>query len=212
MLQYRCSLFAEQKARTSLPPPVPLLPTSSRLRVQQQQKIKVIAALALGHFPLSTGAASTDRMFDLIQAITEDPIPALSPQAFSPELCDFVDLMLRRDPAERPTAPELLKHPFLIENHDQGCHIQSLVDMVKVAPATLPEVGCWARARERERELVLAFDRVFSRASCPFLACVCVCVLVSLWLGTDHARTGWLTKSRAHRSRCETDNCSGRPR
>ncbi|CAN0344584.1 unnamed protein product, partial [Ectocarpus sp. 12 AP-2014] len=82
----------------------------------------VIAALALGHFPLSTGAASTDRMFDLIQAITEDPIPALSPQAFSPELCDFVDLMLRRDPAERPTAPELLKHPFLVENHDQGCH------------------------------------------------------------------------------------------
>ncbi|CAM9465215.1 unnamed protein product, partial [Ectocarpus sp. 12 AP-2014] len=100
----------------------------------------VIAALALGHFPLSTGAASTDRMFDLIQAITEDPIPALSPLAFSPELCDFVDLMLRRDPAERPTAPELLKHPFFVENHDQGCHIQSLVDMVKVAPATLPEV------------------------------------------------------------------------
>ncbi|CAM9883050.1 unnamed protein product, partial [Ectocarpus fasciculatus] len=100
----------------------------------------VIAALALGHFPLSTGAVSTDRMFDLIQAITEDPIPALSPQAFSPELCGFVDLMLRRDPAERPTAPELLKHPFLVENHDQGCHIRSLVDMVKVAPATLPEV------------------------------------------------------------------------
>lgn len=118
---------------------------------------------------MSTGAASTDRMFDLIQAITEDPIPALSPQAFSPELCGFVDLMLRRDPAERPTAPELLKHPFLVENHDQGCHVQSLVDMVKVAPATLPEVGCWADVRFAGRPF---YDTAITERYISVLSCV----------------------------------------
>lgn len=97
---------------------------------------KVTAALALGQFPLSTSNTSTDHMFEMIQAITEDPIPALSPQLFSPELCDFVELMLRRDPAERPCAKKLLQHPFL-QLH-QGC--DDLVDMVQVAPATRPEV------------------------------------------------------------------------
>lgn len=94
----------------------------------------MIAALALGHFPLST--SSTGAIFELMQAISEDPIPALSPVIFSPELCNFVELMLRRDPDERPTAPKLLSHPFLLLH--QGC--DDLVDMVQVAPATPVEV------------------------------------------------------------------------
>lgn len=76
-------------------------------------------------------------MFEMIQAITEDPIPALPPHLFSPELCDFVELMLRRDPTERPKAAKLLQHPFL-QLH-QGCD-GDLVDMVRVSPATRPEV------------------------------------------------------------------------
>lgn len=75
-------------------------------------------------------------MFDLIQAITIDPIPALSPQAFSLELCDFVELMLQRDPAGRPTAPKLLEHPFLQLHRGSD----DLVDMVQVAPANKAEV------------------------------------------------------------------------
>lgn len=97
---------------------------------------KVTAALALGQFPLSTSNTSTDHMFEIIQAITEDPIPALPPHLFSPELCDFVELMLRRDPAERPSAAKLLQHPFLQLHQD----CDDLVDMVQVAPATRPEV------------------------------------------------------------------------
>ncbi|CAM9159342.1 unnamed protein product, partial [Laminaria digitata] len=89
----------------------------------------VIAALALGRFPLSTNSTSTDHMFDLIQAITEDPVPALSPQSFSPELCDLVELMLRRDPGERPTAVKLLTHPFLQRHHDLDS--VALANMVK---------------------------------------------------------------------------------
>lgn len=125
------------------PPP----PPNARLPADRRQSVttspKVTAALALGQFPLSTSNTSTDHMFEMIQAITEDPIPALPAHLFSTELCDFVHLMLRRDPAERPTADKLLQHPFL-QLH-QGC--DDLVDMVHVAPATRPEVRAPARLR-----------------------------------------------------------------
>lgn len=93
---------------------------------------QVIAALALGRFPLATRGG----YFEVLKAITEDPVPALSPESFSKELCGFVELMLRRDPAERPNARTLLGHPFLMMH--KGCH--KLVGMVKVAPATGVEV------------------------------------------------------------------------
>lgn len=94
----------------------------------------MIAALALGDFPLS---AINGNYFDMVQAITEDPIPTLPPESFSVELCDFVELMLRRDPLERPAAAKLLNHPFLREHLD--CH--NLVGTVKVAPATRAEAS-----------------------------------------------------------------------
>lgn len=94
---------------------------------------KVIASLALGQFPLSTG---NGKFFDMLQAIAEDPMPTLSPNSFSAELCDFVELTLRRDAAERPTAAQLLKHPFLLAHQD----CDRLVNMVKVARATPAEV------------------------------------------------------------------------
>lgn len=72
----------------------------------------------------------------MLQAITMDPVPTLSPQSFSAELCDFVNLMLQREPSDRATAASLLEHSFL-ETH-QDTH--RLVDMITVAPATSDEV------------------------------------------------------------------------
>lgn len=72
----------------------------------------------------------------MVQAIANDPIPELSPTCFSMELCGFVEFMLRRDPAERATARALLQHPFL-QNHRDS---HTLVDIVKVAPATRAQV------------------------------------------------------------------------
>jgi serine/threonine protein kinase len=43
--------------------------------------------------------------------LTEKDIPAL-PEAYSPELRDFVVKCLRKQGGTRPTATELLKHPF----------------------------------------------------------------------------------------------------
>lgn len=72
----------------------------------------------------------------MMQAIATDPVPALSRKSFTLELCDFVDSMLQRNPADRPTACALLRHPFLAKHHD----CRKLVGLVKVPPATPPQV------------------------------------------------------------------------
>lgn len=100
-------------------------------------------------------------MFDLIQAITEDPVPALSPQSFSPELCDLVELMLRRDPGERPTAVKLLTHPFLLRHQDQDS--VALASMVKVSPASPTEVRTFFASVPADACLVCVPQRRIAR-------------------------------------------------
>ncbi|CAM9164125.1 unnamed protein product, partial [Sphacelaria rigidula] len=73
----------------------------------------VIVALALGKFPLPTHGG----VFEMMQAIANDPVPTLPRQSFTPELCEFVDFMLQREPADRPTACALLQHPFLTKHY-----------------------------------------------------------------------------------------------
>lgn len=111
--------------------PWPLLRASSSWCIARKQ---VMAALALGRFPLNMSPKGG--YFEIVQAITEEPVPALHHEAFSEELCDFVEQMLRRRASDRPSAACLLNHPFLKQN--DGCH--KLVGMVKVAPASHVEV------------------------------------------------------------------------
>lgn len=93
-----------------------------------------MVALALGRFPLNVSPRGG--YFEMVQAITEDPVPALPRHVFSEELCDFVEQMLRRRASDRPSAADLLNHPFLKQN--DGCH--KLVGMMRVAPASHAEV------------------------------------------------------------------------
>lgn len=95
--------------------------------------LQVIVALALGRFPLSTRGG----YFEMIQAIANEPAPTLSPASFTPELCSFVELMLRRDPAKRATARALLDHPFLVNNRNS----RRLVGLVEAPAATRAQVG-----------------------------------------------------------------------
>ncbi|CAM9151007.1 unnamed protein product [Chrysoparadoxa australica] len=69
----------------------------------------VVVTLALGRFPFATNGG----YWAVVQAIQEGPLPLLTEDNFSPELCDFVASMLRRDPADRPSARKLLRHPFM---------------------------------------------------------------------------------------------------
>jgi serine/threonine protein kinase len=51
--------------------------------------------------------------FDLIQTVTTENPPRLDRNIYPSDVCEFVALCLEKDPKHRPTAKQLLKHPFL---------------------------------------------------------------------------------------------------
>lgn len=71
-------------------------------------------ACAAGQLPLPVA----EGYWGVVHAVQTLPPPSLASYGeFSPELRDFVAQMLRKDPAQRPSALEMLKHPFLAANY-----------------------------------------------------------------------------------------------
>lgn len=73
---------------------------------------------ALGRFPYpateSPNAATGLGFWDLLAHIVEQPVPVPPPgPTMSPQLADFLTQALAKDPVQRPSAAELLQHPFL---------------------------------------------------------------------------------------------------
>lgn len=91
---------------------------------------------ALGRYPYSADAnAATGQpvsFFELLDFIVQSPAPKLPAGQFSPEFCDFVESCLQKAPEERPSAPELLTHPFIKKYQndtiDMAEWVTSLVD------------------------------------------------------------------------------------
>lgn len=53
----------------------------------------------------------------MYRIVQDEKGPAL-PAGISPELTDFLSKCFQKDPARRPTAKDLLKHPFIVKNCD----------------------------------------------------------------------------------------------
>ena len=53
-------------------------------------------------------------IFELLEYIVNQPPPRLPSKVFSPEMRDFVDICLKKNPAERPDLVTLMKHPWLV--------------------------------------------------------------------------------------------------
>ncbi|KAG8388591.1 hypothetical protein BUALT_Bualt02G0141500 [Buddleja alternifolia] len=83
---------------------------------------------ATGEFPYTANEGPVNLMLQIL----DDPSPSLSKQSFSPELCSFVDACLQKDPVTRPTAEQLLLHPFIKKFEDAevnlGAFVQSTFD------------------------------------------------------------------------------------
>ena len=67
------------------------------------------ATCALGKLPLP----QADGYWAVVRAICDGEPPQLDPEKHDPALCDVTNACLRRDPASRPTAEQLLDHPFV---------------------------------------------------------------------------------------------------
>ncbi|UZJ56757.1 hypothetical protein CBS101457_006077 [Exobasidium rhododendri] len=61
------------------------------------------------------GAGSQMSILDLLQHIVNEPAPRMprDDARFKPEMCDFVDLCLRKDPSARPSPKELTKNDYV---------------------------------------------------------------------------------------------------
>ncbi|XP_068642507.1 mitogen-activated protein kinase kinase 3 isoform X2 [Aristolochia californica] len=87
-----------------------------RIRNESYSYPADIWSLGLALFECGTGEfpyTADDGPVNLMLQILDDPSPSLPEAGFSPELCSFIDACLQKDPDSRPTAEQLLSHPFI---------------------------------------------------------------------------------------------------
>ncbi|KAG9451812.1 hypothetical protein H6P81_004716 [Aristolochia fimbriata] len=63
--------------------------------------------------------------YELLEAIVDQPPPCAPPDQFSPEFCSFISACVQKDPIQRKSAPELLKHPFVNMYSDLDINLAS---------------------------------------------------------------------------------------
>ncbi|KAE9602473.1 putative mitogen-activated protein kinase kinase STE-STE7 family [Lupinus albus] len=75
----------------------------------------ILLECALGKFPY-TPPDQTERwesIFELIEAIVDQPPPSAPSEQFSKEFCSFISACLQKDPGDRLSAQELMNYPFM---------------------------------------------------------------------------------------------------
>jgi len=71
--------------------------------------------------------------------ITTQGIPELKEDKWTPEFKEFIKLCLHKDASSRPTALELLKHPFILKS----CSNADLVKLAEKAAQAKKAFGFW---------------------------------------------------------------------
>ncbi|KAL1318915.1 hypothetical protein HN51_071193 [Arachis hypogaea] len=79
-----------------------------------------------GEFPYTANEGPVNLMLQIL----DDPSPSPSKQVFSPEFCSFVDACLQKDPESRPTAEQLLLHPFITKYENAEIDLAAFVRSV----------------------------------------------------------------------------------
>ncbi|KAF8406862.1 hypothetical protein HHK36_005983 [Tetracentron sinense] len=70
---------------------------------------------ATGHFPFSPPEQGEgwNSVYELMEAIVDQPPPCAPSDQFSREFCSFISACAQKDPKDRQRAHELMKHPFI---------------------------------------------------------------------------------------------------
>ncbi|KMT12797.1 hypothetical protein BVRB_4g088910 [Beta vulgaris subsp. vulgaris] len=109
-----------------------------RIRNESYSYPADIWSLGLALFECGTGEfpyTANDGPVNLMLQILDDPSPSPSKEKFSSEFCSFIDACLQKDAEARPTAEQLLAHPFITkyeESHvDLAAFVQSVFDPVQ---------------------------------------------------------------------------------
>ncbi|GAV70235.1 Pkinase domain-containing protein [Cephalotus follicularis] len=106
-----------------------------RIRNESYSYPADIWSLGLALFECGTGEfpyTANEGPVNLMLQILDDPSPSPPKQKCSPEFCSFIDACLRKDASSRPTAEQLLSHPFITKYEntrvDLAAFVRSLFD------------------------------------------------------------------------------------
>ncbi|CAN6574999.1 unnamed protein product [Malus baccata var. baccata] len=104
-----------------------------RIRNENYSYPADIWSLGLALFECGTGEfpyTATEGPVNLMLQILDDPSPTPSKHKFSPEFCSFIEACLQKDPDARPTAEQLLSHPFITKYEDSQVDLAAFVRSV----------------------------------------------------------------------------------
>ncbi|XP_043807828.1 mitogen-activated protein kinase kinase 2 isoform X2 [Manihot esculenta] len=75
----------------------------------------VLLECATGQFPYSPPQKDEGwvNVYELMEAVVEQPQPCAPSDQFSPEFCSFISSCVQKDPKDRLSANELMTHPFV---------------------------------------------------------------------------------------------------
>lgn len=85
----------------------------------------VMLECAIGQFPYPLPEQEDGGFFTLMQTIVDQPPPSAPSDRFSPEFCSFISSCLQKDPKARPSAQQLMEHPFLSMYDDLNIDLAS---------------------------------------------------------------------------------------
>uniref|UniRef100_A0A1D1YUZ6 mitogen-activated protein kinase kinase n=1 Tax=Anthurium amnicola TaxID=1678845 RepID=A0A1D1YUZ6_9ARAE len=101
-----------------------------RIRNESYSYPADIWSLGLALFECGTGEfpyTANDSPVNLMLQILYDPSPSPPKNSFSPEFCSFIDACLQKDADSRPTAEQLLAHPFVRKYEDMRIDLAAFV-------------------------------------------------------------------------------------
>ncbi|KAK9117241.1 hypothetical protein Sjap_016188 [Stephania japonica] len=104
-----------------------------RIRNENYSYPADIWSLGLALFECGTGEfpyTANDGPVNLMLQILYDPSPSPSKESFSPEFCSFIDACLLKDADARPTADQLLSHPFIKKYEDAKLDLAAFVQNI----------------------------------------------------------------------------------
>ncbi|KMT03220.1 hypothetical protein BVRB_8g197680 [Beta vulgaris subsp. vulgaris] len=93
----------------------------------------IVLECAIGRFPYiqSEDQQSAPSYFELLAAIVGSPAPCAPSDQFSPEFCSFISACIQKDPKDRWTSSDLLKHPFIKKFEDKDIDLRILVSSLE---------------------------------------------------------------------------------
>ncbi|CAB4275295.1 unnamed protein product [Prunus armeniaca] len=104
-----------------------------RIRNENYSYPADIWSLGLALFECGTGEfpyTANEGPVNLMLQILDDPSPTPPKHKFSPEFCSFIEACLQKDADARPTAEQLLSHPFITKYEDSQVDLAVFVRSV----------------------------------------------------------------------------------